>query len=380
MRRKTGKPSLALLVFLAILSILFFYLAEKSQKPQKSPHYDQKIKAAELAKSAQDIIKKELSNRGYVIDVQNDPNMSGMIGPQYSLITTDRGYIRDKLISTNPNNAAVIVDLLNRADVEPGDKIAVTFTGAFPAMNVAVMAACKVMGLKPVIITSIGASTWGANWEEFTWLDMESALVESGIWDYKSVAASLGGGNDGGRGLSPQGRELLEQAIARNNVEFISSIDENDLSGSLEANIEKRIEIFDEAAGSDEYKAVVNVGGGLAAVGSSQNGKLMLPGYNAHLWDREMPARGAINILAERRLPVIHLLQIDDFAHKYQLPAEVVPEPVIGEGSIFVQERYSITTTVIYTVILLLILYGAIRLDFRYYIYRNRHLFVKKNA
>jgi len=380
MRRKAGKPSLALLVFLAILSILFFYLAEKSQKPQKARYYDQKVKAAELTKSAQDVIKRELSKRGYVIDVQNDPNMTGMIGPQYSLITTDRGYIRDKLISTNPNNAAVIVDLLHRAEVGHGDKVAVTFTGAFPAMNLAVLAACKVLQLKPVIITSIGASTWGANWEEFTWLDMESALVESGIWDYKSVAASLGGGNDGGRGLSPQGRELLEQAITRNNVEFISSIDENDLSGSLEANIEKRVEIFDREADGDKYVAIINIGGGLAALGSPQNGKLMLPGYNSHLWERELPARGAVNILAERRIPVIHLLQIDDFAHKYQLPSEVVPEPVIGEGPIFVQERYSITTTVIYTVILLAILYGAIRLDFRYYIYRNRHLFVKKNA
>jgi poly-gamma-glutamate system protein len=368
-----------LLVFLALLSLALFYLAEKSQTPRKAEYYNQKIEAANLAKQAQDIIKRETSDRGYVIDIQNDPNMTGMIGPQYSQITSDRGYIRDKLISTNQNNAAVLIDLYHRAGLKKGDYVAVTFTGAFPAMNIAVLAACKVMDLKPVIITSVGASTWGANWDEFTWLDMESALVKSGIWDYKSVAASLGGGNDHGRGLSPQGRDLLDEAIVRNEVELISSIDEENPVGSLQANIEKRVEIFDREKGNDEYKTVINVGGGLAAVGSSQNGRLILPGYNPRLYERELPAVGTINIMAERRIPVIRLLQMTNFAERYDLPVEITPAPEIGEGSVFVQEKYSITTTVIYTAVLLVILWGAIRLDFRYYIYRNKHLFVRKN-
>jgi len=378
-RQRAGKPSLFLLVFLALLSLVLFYLAEKSQTPRKAEYYEQKIEAANLARQAQDIIKQETGDRGYVIDIQNDPNMTGMIGPQYSQITTDRGYIRDKLISTNQNNAAVLIDLCHRAGLEPGDYVAVTFTGAFPAMNISVLAACKVMNLKPVIITSVGASTWGANWEEFTWLDMETALAKNGIWDFKSIAASLGGGNDHGRGLSPQGRDLLNMAIARNNLELITSINEENPVGSLQANIEKRIEIFDREKGDSDFKAVINVGGGLAAVGSPQNGRLILPGYNGRLFEREMPARGAINILAERRLPVIHLLQMTRFAEKYKLPPEITPAPEIGEGSVFVQEKYSITTTVVYTVVLLVILWGAIRFDFRYYIYRNKHLFVRKN-
>ena len=38
----------------------------------------------------------------------------------------------------------------------------------------------------------------------------------------KSVAASIGGGFDIGRGLSPEGRELIVEAIKRNDVEFIN--------------------------------------------------------------------------------------------------------------------------------------------------------------
>jgi poly-gamma-glutamate system protein len=380
MRQRGGKPSIILLVFLALLSLVFFYQAEKSQKPRKAEYYNEKIQAAELTQKAQNVVKRKLSEKGYVIDIQNDPNMTGLIGPQYSLITTDRGYIRDKLISTNPNAAAMLIDLYHRAGLTKGDKIAVTFSGSFPGMNIAVLAACKVMGLEPVIITSVGASTWGANWEEFTWLDIESALIDDGLWDYKSTAASIGGGNDHGRGLSPQGRDLILQAIARNNVELIYSDTEDNRPGSLESSIHKRIEIFDRAEGDDEYKAVVNVGGGLAAVGSSQNAKLMLPGLNRRLWEHELPARGAINILAERHIPAIHLLKMTQLAQKYGLPVNIIPEPEIGVGEIYVLEKYSITTTVIYTVVLLVIVWAAIRLDFRYYIYRNKHLFVKKNA
>ncbi len=379
MRRQIGKPSYLLLVFLALLSLFLFYLAEKSQTPRRAAYYNQKIEAAQLAKDAQEIIKKELSKHGYVIDIQNDPHLSGLIGSQYSKITTDRGYIRDKLISTNTNNAAVLIDLYYRAGLRPGDYVAVTLTGSFPGMNIAVLAACKIMGLKPVIITSVGASTWGANWEELTWLDMESVLIENNIWSYKSTAASLGGGNDHGRGLSPEGRTLLKKAIDRNEVEFISSIDDETRSGSLHKNIEKRIEIFDRVKGNNRYKAVINVGGGLAAVGSSQNGRLIPPGYNARLYERQLPAEGAITILAKRLIPVIHLLQLSQFAERYNLPVEITDEPKIGEGPVYVQERYSIATTIMYTVILVVVLWGAIRIDFRYYIYRNKHLFVRKN-
>jgi len=379
MRRKIGKPSYFLLVFVTLLSLFLFYLAEKSQKPRKAAYYNQKIEAAQLAKEAQGIIKKELLKHGYVIDIQNDPYLSGLIGPQYSKITTDRGYIRDKLISTNPNNAAVLIDLYYKAGLKSGDYVAVTFTGSLPGMNIAVLAACKIMGLKPVVITSVGASTWGANWEELTWLDMESVLIENELWSYKSVAASLGGGNDHGRGLSPEGRTLLKETIIRNEVELISSIDDESPTGSLQKNIEKRIEIFDRVKGNNEYKAVVNVGGGLAAVGSSQNGRLIPPGYNARLYERQLPAEGVITMLADRLIPVIHLLRLSQFAERYNLPVEITDEPKIGEGPVYVQKRYSITTTIMYTVILIAALWGAIRIDFRYYIYRNKHLFVRKN-
>jgi hypothetical protein len=66
------------------------------------------------------------------------------------------------------------------------------------------------------------------------------------------------------------------------------------------------------------------------------------------------------------------------FAEKHGLPIEVTPEPEIGKGPIFVKEQYSVVSTVIYTIILLVILVAAVRLDLRYYFVKNKHLFVRK--
>jgi poly-gamma-glutamate system protein len=378
MMQRTDKPSFILLVFLAVLSLSLFFLAENSQTPRKADFYAEKVKAAELTQKAQDVIKQELARRGYVIDTQNDPNLSGLIGPQYSLITTDRSNLKDKLISTNPNGAAVLVDMLHKAGAMPGDPVAVMFSGSFPATSIAVLAACKVMDLKPVIITSVGSSSYGANWDDFTWLDMESVLAKSELWSYKSIAASYGGDNDQGRGLSPEGRQFLDEAIKRAGIEFINSPDEKDPANSLQENVKKRIKIFDREKGDKKYAAVINVGGGLAAVGSVQNGKLIPPGFSVSLRNRDFPAKGVINILAQKRIPIIHLLDMSRFAELYDLPLEVTPEPEIGQGPVFVKQQYSIVSTTIYTLILLVVLIGAIRLDLKYYIIKNRHLFVRK--
>ncbi len=55
---------------------------------------------------------------GVFIDVINDPNQTALIGQEYTLVTTDRGYIEAKLSTTNPNFAAVIVQLLKDAGSE----------------------------------------------------------------------------------------------------------------------------------------------------------------------------------------------------------------------------------------------------------------------
>jgi poly-gamma-glutamate system protein len=231
------------------------------------------------------------------------------------------------------------------------------------------------MGLDPVVITSVGSSTWGANSPDFTWLDMEKLLYDAKLIAHRSVAASLGGGTDNGRGLSMTGRKLLFDAIRRNDVELIFTGNLEDIlqaSGSLKQNIDLRMKTYSRFLDKGQsYAAYVNIGGSLASLGSSQNGKLVPSGVNFQLVQANFPSRGVINMMAERKIPIIHVLQPADIADSYGVSTEITPAPAVGKDPIFQRDEYSITSTIIYTIILMIIVAVFIRIDVKYYVKRQ---------
>jgi poly-gamma-glutamate system protein len=239
--------------------------------------------------------------------------------------------------------------MLKDAGLEKGDNVAIAFTGSFPALNISVYAALQALELNPVAITSVGASNFGANDPYFTWLDMESFLNENEIFNFKSVAASVGGGNDVGRGLSPQGRNLIREAILRNEVEFI---DEQ----HLEHSINRRMDLYEKYAGEDGIKAFINVGGGIASLGNTLNGQLIPPGLTEYLPMRNFPVKGVIIQMGQRGVPIIHLLNISRLLREYGLPGTPVPLPEPGDGGIFTQEKYNVVLAGIATFVLIVII------------------------
>ena len=110
---------------LSLLSLLAFIAVENSKIDVEQDWYSEKLKAASLAKKAAETLKDYRLEKGVFIDDVNDPNQTALIGQEYTQITTDRGYIEAKLSSTNPNFAAVIVQLLEDAGVNEGDNVAV---------------------------------------------------------------------------------------------------------------------------------------------------------------------------------------------------------------------------------------------------------------
>ncbi|HPI70975.1 MAG TPA: poly-gamma-glutamate system protein, partial [Tenuifilaceae bacterium] len=129
--------------FLFALALLAFIAVEKSKKDVRQQWYDEKLEAAILSRKAADYLKSFRLEEGIFVDMINDPNQTALIGQEYSLITTDRGYIDAKLTSLNPNFAAVIVQYLMDAGVKSGDVVAVAVTGSFPALNISVLAAIE---------------------------------------------------------------------------------------------------------------------------------------------------------------------------------------------------------------------------------------------
>lgn len=368
MRWRTGKVSELSLIGLTLFAILIFALAEKTSKPERQPHFQKKLQAANLALLAQQGIKEHSLTQAIKLDPLNDPYRTGLIGQERTPITSDRGIVTSKILATNPNFAAAFVELLLKAKVKKNSIVAAGLTGSLPGWNIAFYAACKALNLKPIIITSVGSSDWGANLPNLTWLDMERVLNEKGIFPYKSVAASIGGGADNGRGLSPEGRELIRGAIKRNNVLLI---EEN----TLEESIKKRLEIYEKESKGNPVKCYINIGGGVASLGGSQNDRLIPAGLSKHLAIKNFPVHSVLVQMAEKGIPIIHLLEVEKIAERYELPTVVEEQaPEVAQGSLFFKDKYSIFGTVIYTIILAIVLFIFIRVDVKHYLFRKNNL------
>ena len=328
------------LVFLSLLALVCLFISLQNRSIEISPLYDSKIKAANLMKQCLQSLKKSRLENSIFIDIENDPNETGLVGVPYSLITTDEGDLDAKLTTLDPNFSAVIVDLLFTAGLEKNDTIAVMLTGSMPGANIALLSACQVMGIHPIIISSIGASQWGANQVDFTWLDMEDILIENKLINSRSVASSIGGRNDMGRLLSPLGRDLIIENIKNYDLPLIR---ENRLAD----NIKKRTDIYNEYHPIDKYDGVVNIGGGVASLGTSFNYRLIPPGIVNRSdivdIDNSSGIEGAFSYFLKRNITGLHILNIKSIIENYNLPFAPIPHPKIGEGVLYAKERYNLT-------------------------------------
>jgi poly-gamma-glutamate system protein len=363
LRYRPGRVHALSLAALAVVGLGLLTIAERSKSPAMQPYFVLKMEAAQRTRVALDAIRSERLGLGEPIDVVNDPNETGLIGPEFSLITTSRGSHEQKLRALDPNLAGVFVQLLKSARVGEGDHVAVAVTGAFPLLNAAAIIAIEAVGATPVTITSVGSSMWGANDPDLTWLDMETVLLDRGIIAHRSAAASRGGGDDRGRGLSPEGRALIDTAAARNGVPLI---DED----TLDESIARRMQIYEEAAGRD-YGAYVNVGGGLASLGSTQVGRLIRPGLSRSLGEKNFPRRGTLVRMAQRGVPVIHVPRADELIDRYDLASDPVPLPEVGTGGTFYRDRYNVPLSGVLAVLYGFLIFAVVRLDIKHYLFRR---------
>lgn len=350
------------LVALAVVGLALLAIAERSKSPAMQPYFSLKMEAATRARMALDAIKDERLGTGEPIDVVNDPNETGLIGHEFSLITSSRGSHEQKLRALDPNLAGVFVHLLKSAGVGEGDRVAVAFTGAFPLLNAGMLIAIETVGATPVPITSVGSSMWGANDPDLTWLDMEVILAERGIIAHRSVAASRGGADDRGRGLSPEGRRLIADAAARNGVPLI---DED----TLDESINRRMAVYDGSA--DRYEAYVNIGGGLASIGSTQVGMLIRPGLSRTLGEKNFPRRGTMIRVAQRGVPIIHVPRADELIERYDLAAEPIPLPEAGTGGTFYRDRYNVPLAGVLAILYGFLIFVVVRIDIKHYLFRR---------
>lgn len=361
------KPSLKSIWTLLILAIVAYGLynwAEYSHVQHRQANYETKLNAALRMERWMALLRDAKAPDAAFVDEVNDPDRTLLVGQKHTLITSTEGNHQAKLATINPNVAAMLVQLLREAGVEPGDRVAAALTGSFPGMNLAFLAACVELQLRPTIVTSVSSSWYGANDPDFTWLDMERALFDAGEIGFRSVAASIGGADDRGRSLPPEGRDLIRKAIERSGVELI-------YAGSVEESIDVRRQLYKRELGDTVggYAVYVNIGGGVASLGDPENAKLIPLGLVSHLPVHNYPARGVMHAFSDDGVPILNFKyaprRFSALFREYGLPWRFASVPVAGEGEIFVTERYDIRIVAMAVLLMAIALIVVIRFDLR---------------
>jgi poly-gamma-glutamate system protein len=351
--------SITVLIGVCALSVGGLVSVELFQRKAKQPYYQEKVAAARLTLEAMAFLKKERLKRGLEIDTEADPAESGLIGSRMTRVTSDAGDLEAKQTSINPNFAAIVVELLKKIKVKEGDRVSVSFTGSFPALNISVCAAIQTLKLKPVIISTASSSQWGANEPLFLWIDMERLLFENNIFQFRSVAASIGGKNDQGREMSKKDREFLIKAIERNGLTRIRS-------ATLHENVHHRMRIYYEGTAP---KAFVNVGGGVVSVGKRPYRKLLKSGVVSESQEVEK-TDSLVNQFFKDGIPVIHLENVKRIAERYGLELLPWKIPATGEGSIYLREEYDPRLAAIVLLAIIVILYIFTKSDLGFRIFQ----------
>jgi len=253
---------------------------------------------------------------GYPIDLRTDPNGTGLIGVEWSIITTTLGNLEAKRTATHPAWAGVIVRWMREAGVKPGDTVWAAFSGSFPGLNLAVLAAAEAMGVRVVAVSSLGASTWGANLPGFTWAAMEAALRGQGVITSGSVAVTLGGDEDRGIGLLfDEGADVLRAAAHASGLRFLEP-------QSLTHAVALRLEVLEEESGDHGPALFVNVGGGHASLGACPDSERWPAGLTREARPCPGGVPGMLHVMSQRGVPVVHLLNVRELAVANGIPID----------------------------------------------------------
>lgn len=320
---------LALLLSVLVLSASVA-LTLRSGKVVPAEDYNVKLEAAQIMQRCMDQVKVYKQELGLPIH-EEDWFQTGMIGDRFTGITTTLGALEAKRTTANPDMAALVVQLLKEAGVQPGDTVGAGFSGSFPAMNLAVLSACAAADVNLVYISSVGASTYGANQPELTFPDMAYRLVEDGLLPQQGAAISLGGASDCGLDMDP---ELVTQIRTRLETYSVPLIYEEDFSANLAA----RMELYQE---NGPIICFIGVGGNLTTSGLGET-ELSLS------WGVVEPDRvktvdegsGLLQRYNAQGLPVIHLLNIQRLVADYGLPYDPDHLSPPGESAVYQTTQY----------------------------------------
>lgn len=322
-----GKKRIVLSIT-AVWLLLGIALTLAGARTAAASDYAVKLEAARLMEEWMEAVKEMKLQAGLEL-TEEDLHGTGLIGERFTLITTTLGDPAAKRTTCDPNMAALVVELLGEAGIRPGDTVGAGFSGSFPAMNLAVLAACQTLDVKCVYIASVGASAYGANQPELTFPDMVCLLHQAGLLERLPSLITLGGDYDCGTEMDP---DLRKQVLERVGGYGVPLMEEPD----FEQNLRSRMEFYD---GQGPIRCFIGVGGNISTSGLEENDLpcgVIPAGTVRNFSDRS----GLLQRYNAAGLPVIYLLNIKQLAADYGLPFDPERCSPLGESTIYFETVY----------------------------------------
>ena len=352
-----------ILFLLAVITMGMVYWAVNSYEQNETYGYDVKLQAVDLMENAINSLREEFIYRGINNGDDSIAFGSFLIGDSITSITTLEGAFESKLSTINPNFAAMITEMFFELELDSSSKVAVSYTGSYPGGNIAVLSALEAMNIDAAIISSCGASSYGATYPEMTWIDIEHYLFEMNQFSNKSNISSIGGGLDIGSQLKRKGKKVCEDAIYSNKLNPL--FERNPIN-----NVNQRLSYYSQYSEIDNINLFINVGGGVYVTGDRFK-RSSLPGGIIYPGDINLDSnKTVLEQFLEREIPVININQIDSLTAWYELPYPHNFENKVKEGSLFYsQKKYN------FKVILIALIISA---GIVFYVGIMSHLEIKK--
>lgn len=303
------------------ITLILLTLASRLELPHslRGEMPAQIIQAAQEAGRTMEAAIDAIKNAKIDLGVPVMPGSRGLIGDEYNVLTTTLGSLSAKRSAENPIWAAALVRELWHFGLKKDDVLALGMSGSFPGLNIALISAAQALGLRVLAVSSVTASSYGANQQGFTWPEMELRLARAGILPSVSFGLSLGGSEDSGLDLQPEGRELAE-GIARDSSVALGAR----LLGAagLEESVEERLALYKEVAKGRRISLYVNIGGTQASMGE---GSAVLELSSGFIEPRAFDLgrnRGVMARMMEAGVPVLSLLNVRELGLKWGIPVE----------------------------------------------------------
>ncbi len=274
---------------------------------------DADANAAEQAmRRVEALIRSAKADSAVAADASGD--VSGLVGAEWSPLVTTMGTLEAKRTAADPAWASVLTRRLAAEGIGRGDLVAAGFSGSFPGLNLAVMAAARALGADLVAVSSVTASTWGANQPGFTWPEIECRAARSGLLPPVSAAVTIGGDDDNGLGLEPDARALAtrigNEAASCLGAAVLRPSDFRDA-------VRERLSLYRRVAGGRPIALYVNVGGGSASLGRSSTVLRLRSGFVPAVPFDRSEDRGVMARFAEQHVRLLTLLNIRDLAVRW---------------------------------------------------------------